>query len=146
MQFVEDQFQRTIVEESSLNLLQLAIQKGFAKLVRYILHEHKILTPAKEQRPCDSRFILLNQVNQEDESFTLRLAIDQIAQQRDEAIFQHLWSVQDIYSDRHLYPLIKYLVYLSNQDYIAKLLSTDMARHLFKIADPVMKQQIVDAA
>jgi hypothetical protein len=75
-------------------------------LVRYILKEHQILTSSKQIRFIDPRIILLNNYDEYDETFTLRLAL----KAADYEMFSFLWNeFTQIYGYVHLREVTRYL-------------------------------------
>lgn len=81
--------------------MQLAVKAGFYAMIDYILYEHKIVASNKQTRQVDARIILLNFMDESDETFTLRLAIDSIYNQNFD-IFNKLWDHADHWNDYHL--------------------------------------------
>lgn len=93
------EFSQAKVPGSQLNILQLAILGDHADLVKYILVEHKTFSNTKQPKNIDPRIILFNQVQEDDELFTVRLSIEVNSHE----IFQLLWNTYPkIYNERHL--------------------------------------------
>jgi hypothetical protein len=69
-----------------------------------------------EPKLLDPRLILLNSVNEIDETLTLRLALDRFDIKNNSKIFWYLWSFPGIYTDHHLLQLIQYLGFLGQDE------------------------------
>lgn len=59
-----------------MTTVQLAIFKECVPVVKYILGEHKVMNQQRQLKLVDPRLILINNYDPEDETLTLRLAID----------------------------------------------------------------------
>jgi hypothetical protein len=68
-------FEPVQIQQSQLNVLQIATARSSFSLVRYILEEHKTFNHQKQFKYIDPRFILNNQYQPSDETLTIRLAI-----------------------------------------------------------------------
>lgn len=85
-------------------------------LVKYIMIENKTYTSnTKELKKIDPRIILLNHIDETDETLTLRLAI----QVNNYEIFQLLWNnYSQIYNERDLYLCTKFCFFLPRYTFL----------------------------
>lgn len=121
-------FERQTTDYSKMNILQLAILFDFEKFVRYVLEEHKVLSNTRQPKNVDPRIIL---ADEEDETFSLRLAIDI----RCEGIFEFLWSwFKHLYDERHLLILLRFIIYTGSYKFIRHLLYSQTAIHIMQNA------------
>ena len=67
------------------------------------------MTSSRQTKLVDPRMILNNSFSEEDETLTLRLAI----QAQNMTIFTFLWDeFYHLYTEKHLYIIAKYLIHL----------------------------------
>lgn len=93
--------------------------------MRYILEEHKIVTATKLTRSVDPRIILLNTIDPQDETLTLRLAA-----MVDIDLFYYLFTSpqwDSIYTSRHLLDLVSFFIFIGRYEYLAPLLRSTTA-------------------
>jgi len=83
-----ENFYSKIVDKSELSILQLAVMSGSLDTVKFILEEFRITLQARLTRKVNPRIILTNFMDEEDESLTLRLAI----QDDQQVTFEYLWN------------------------------------------------------
>jgi len=93
--------------------------------VRYILEEHKIVTATKLTRNVDPRIILLNTIDPQDETLTLRLAA-----MVDIDLFYYLFTSpqwDSIFTSRHLLDIVAFFILIGRYEYLAPLLRSTTA-------------------
>jgi len=89
----------------------------------------------------DSRLILVNFSDPEDETLTLRLAI----QKNNLDVFGYLWdSFSHLYGDRHLLTVARFIVYQGREDFAVLLLRSFAASQIFQNAHPSQRKEFVD--
>ena len=136
-------FSQLQVVKSVFNVLQLAIynQKSMFPFVRYLLKEHQTITSSRQSKLVDPRIILSNSFSEEDETLTLRLAL----QLQHMNIFQLLWDdFFFLYTERHLYTIAKYLFSLELYDQLNTFLSSGTTQTLFLRSSNERRQDFLD--
>jgi hypothetical protein len=110
-------------------------------LIKYILKEHQVITSSRQTKLVDPRIILNNSYAEEDETLTLRLAINTGNYQ----IFMFLWDeFPFLYTERHLYILAKYLLELQLFDQLPSFLNSGTTHQLFLRSSNEYRQEFVD--
>lgn len=118
---------------SSLNILQIAVASGHIDLVKYILFEHRIFSNTRQTRTMDPRIILLNHDNEDDESLTLRLAI----QSGNVELFKILWDYYpQLYTDKHLLAVARAAIYMRRHDFYLPIIASPTSTPIF-LSSPI---------
>jgi hypothetical protein len=93
-------FQPVYTTKDYYNILQLAIDSQLEDVVKFILYDYKFLGTNKQWRKVDPRILLENRYNRDDETLTLRIAI----QREMGSLLTDLWSYYaHLYTDEHFY-------------------------------------------
>ena len=134
-------FTEVQVNDSSFNILQLACLGGHYDLVKYIMLEHKIFSNSRQTRAIDPRIILLNNDMEDDESLTLRFAV----QSGNVEIFKLLWDCYPkLYTESHLMSVARYCIILKRFDLLVHLLASPTSGPIY-LGSPVhWRSEFVD--
>ncbi|MFS8159950.1 MAG: hypothetical protein ACMG6E_07015 [Candidatus Roizmanbacteria bacterium] len=106
------------------------------------MEEHKIVTATKQTRSVDPRMILLNSIDQSDETLSLRLAAIV-----DFDLFYYLFTSpqwDSIYTSKHLLDILAFFMYIGRYDLIAPVLRTSTAKQIFLNSSYRFRRTIVD--
>lgn len=141
--YMEDKnaFVKSIIELNKLNLLQLALHYNFSNLVRYIITEHKVLS-SKKQTPksIDPRIILMGTEQDNDETFSLRLAISNVPQ----AFFMFWNDFPFLYDERHMMTIARFLLFNNKMEMIEQFLQSETTQMLFRNAPRSIRDQFLE--
>ena len=101
---------------------------GQLDLVKYLLFEQKIFSNTKQTRNVDPRIILMNHDMEDDESFTLRLAIHSGSIE----IFKLLWDYYpQLYTEKHLLDITRFALYLRRSEFLVPILASPTSTPVF---------------
>jgi len=130
-----------VIPQSSLNILQLAIMNGQVELAKYLLFEHKIFSNTRQTRNLDPRIIILNHDNEDDESFTLRLAV----QAGSIEIFKLLWDYYpQLFTERHLLDVTRYALFMRRFEFLVPILASPTSTPVFLSSPIAQRIEFVD--
>jgi hypothetical protein len=137
-----DGFYQTTTSKGNLNVLQMAVINKFYTVVNYILSEHRIIASNRQLVGVDPRIILANRENEDDETLTLRLAIEFYP---DSSLFYRFWAYYPhLFNERHLMTVTRFMLFLRKYDYVQSILNSNTAHRIFLNSSEYFRREYVD--
>ena len=95
-------------------------------LVKFLLEEYSFVGAARATHKVNPRYIIMDPLNDGDETLTLRLAASH------SHIFQYLWETYGfLFTDQHLLTVTKYLLLVKNFECLQFVISSATTQTLF---------------